>query len=400
MPPAAQIALPFDRLPPARPLEVEPAAAATGEAPVAWIREAPGVSPDLAEEWATLADAASEPNSFAEPWFVAASLAAFGGDRPLRLAEVRRGGKLIGVTVLAIERHYGRSRVSFVQNWCHHQLFLGTPLIRRGEETSFWSALLDALDEAGWASHFLHVRGLVEDGPVHRGLIEATRRRGRGCATVHRESRALLEGGGDPEAYYRAAVRPKKRKEIRRLQTRLAELGELSIGTLGPDEPAGPWCDAFLALEQAGWKGEAGSALACDPRTERFFRRVVAGAQAAGRLQFRRLDLDGQPIAMLVNFLAAPGSFSFKTCFDPEYARFSPGVLIQLDNLDILRRSEIHWMDSCAAEHHAMIDRLWSGRRSIVRVTVRLKGRFLVFAVCRALETGSAVMRRLRGRTR
>ena len=48
-----------------------------------------------------------------------------------------------------------------------------------------------------------------------------------------------------------------------------------------------------------------------------------------------RLDLDGKPLAMLVNFLTAPGSFSFKTAFDEAFSRYSPGVLIQLDNLAI-----------------------------------------------------------------
>ena len=36
---------------------------------------------------------------------------------------------------------------------------------------------------------------------------------------------------------------------------------------------------------------------------------MLAGAWEAGRLQFLRLDLGERPIAMLVNFLAAPGAF-------------------------------------------------------------------------------------------
>ena len=100
---------------------------------------------------------------------------------------------------------------------------------------------------------------------------------------------------------------------------------------------------------------------------------------------------------MLVNFLGTPGAFSFKTCFDEQYARFSPGVLIQLENLQILDRGGVEWMDSCAVPDHPMIDSLWSGRREIVRVTVRLRGfkRSLVFAFCRALETGLVALRRL-----
>ena len=231
---------------------------------------------------------------------------------------------------------------------------------------------------------------------MHRGLAEAAAARGRGCVTVHREARALLAGGLDPRTYFERTVRPKKRKEIRRLQSRLAELGQVQARRLESGDELPAWCDAFLALEKASWKGRVGTALACAPETETFFRSAVAGALAAGRLDFLRLDLDARPVAMLVNFLAAPGAFSFKTCFDEQYSRFSPGVLIQLENLKILDRGGIAWMDSCAVQDHPMIDSLWSGRRDIVRVTVRLKGlrRSLVFAVCRALEIGQVMFRR------
>lgn len=352
------------------------------------VRSAADAIDALAGEWDALAAVASEPNAFAEHWFVAASLATLGAQCDIRLIEVRRGARLIGLLTVSVETGYARLPVAHVENWLHRHAFLGTPLIAAGEEQAFWAAAIAALDAAGWAPNFLHLRGLVEGGPVQRALPGAV---------VHREVRAFLESDLSRAAYYEQAVRQKKRKEIRRLRNRLAELGEIRSHVLDDASALDAWCDTYLALEQAGWKGRGGSALACDAETALFFRRAVAGAWAAGRLQFRRLDLDGKAIAMLVNFLSPPGSFSFKTVFDEDYARFSPGVLIQLDNLDILDSPGIRWMDSCAAEDHPMIDSLWTERRAIVRVTVRLKGarRGLVFALCRALEIGSAAVRRL-----
>ncbi|MBX3561939.1 MAG: GNAT family N-acetyltransferase [Sphingomonas sp.] len=351
-----------------------------------------GIDPRLARDWAALAGQASEPNGFAEHWFVAASLATLRGGRDVRIVEVRRGGAMIGVMPIAIEHRYGRLRVRFLQNWCHHHSFLGTPLIRAGEETAFWTALLDLLDSADWVPGFLHLRGLVEDGPVHRGLIAAR----PGAATVHREARALLCSELSPAAYYEQAVRQKKRKEHRRLRARLAEQGALRAHILGDGRALHAWADAFLALERAGWKGRAGSALACAVDTEGFFRDALAGAWEAGRLQFLRLDLEGRPIAMLVNFLCAPGGFSFKTAFDEAYAHFSPGVLLQIENLGNLGRPDIAWMDSCAAENHPMIEGLWRERRVLARVTVPLKGtrRAATFRACRVIESSWALAKR------
>jgi CelD/BcsL family acetyltransferase involved in cellulose biosynthesis len=347
----------------------------------------------LAAEWTALAETASEPNAFAEHWFVAASLRTLAKGRDIKLLEVRRGDHLIGLLLVETHRGYARLPVRITRNWAHDQMFLYTPLVAAGEECAFWAAALTTLDEAAWAPGLLHLRGLTENGPVHRGLLEA-----RHGVTVHREVRAFLESALSPDAYYEQAVRQKKRKEIRRLKNRLAEEGPIQARMLDDAVQLDAWCSTYLALEKAGWKGREGSSLACSPEGEAFFREAVAAAWQADRLQFLRLDVGETCIAMLVNFLTPPGSFSFKTVFDEAWARFSPGVLIQLENLKILDDPRIHWMDSCAAEDHPMIDSLWTERRAIVRVSVPLKGlkRRVVYALCTGLERASAVVKGLR----
>jgi hypothetical protein len=112
------------------------------------------------------------------------------------------------------------------------------------------------------------------------------------------------------------------------------------------------------------------------------------------------MELDGRPIAMLANFMTPPGSYSFKIAFDEDHARFSPGVLIQIENLRVLERQDVEWMDSCAVEDHPMINSLWAERRRIVRLSVPLAGplRRTTFRVCRLAEDASAAMRRMRAK--
>jgi CelD/BcsL family acetyltransferase involved in cellulose biosynthesis len=351
----------------------------------------------LREDWSALATEASEPNPYAEPWFVAAALHHL-GSRHVRLAEVREGGVLIGVLPLVVDGHYGRVPVRHVHNWRHHQSFLGTPLVRAGRERSFWRALIEGLDRAAWAPGFLHLRDLVEGGALHDALVAAAAELSRPAPAVYREVRAFLSSPLGATAYYEATIRKKKRKELARLRNRLAEEGPLLLRELGPQGDLPAWCDAFLQLERSGWKGREGSALACHAGTEHFFREALEGARDAGRLQFLALELNDHPVAMLVNFLTPPGSFSFKTAFDEHYARFSPGVLLQIDNLRVLNRPEIAWMDSCAAEKHPMINSLWAERRPLLRVTLPLSGarRRLAFATARMLESLSAAARRRR----
>ena len=371
--------------------------------PTAVVRfgSAHAVSPALAAAWDDLAADAAEPNSFAERWFACAGLRQFGRGEDggeVRLLQLWEGSRLLGLLPLAVHPCYGRIPMRHVGNWKHANDFLGVPLIRRGRETDFWTHALRALDAAAWAPGFLHINGLVEGGRAHAGLAAAAAALGRPCDVVHRSVRALLADAGSADAYYADTVRKKKRKELARLGRRLAELGALTSTSLSATDDLDAWIEAFLTLEHGGWKGRAGSSLASARGTEAFFRDAVVGAQAAGKLEFRRMDLDGRPVAMLINFIAAPGGFSFKTAFDEAYARYSPGVLIQLDNMSSTARPDVEWMDSCAAENHPMIDSLWGQRRAVVRVSVPLGGfgRAMRFRVARALEDGSARFKRMR----
>ena len=104
------------------------------------------------------------------------------------------------------------------------------------------------------------------------------------------------------------------------------------------------------------------------------------------------LTLDGAPLAMLATFITAPGAYSFKTAFDEDYARFSPGVLLQAENLAMLERPEIGWTDSCATPDHLMIDHLWRERRPIKRHSLAIGGRARqkLFSLLVRHETGHA----------
>ena len=176
------------------------------------------LSPGLAAAWDRLASEASEPNPFAERWCLQSALHLLDPDRHARLVLVRDGsdGPVIGIMPIAAAKHYGRLPLSHVTGWAHPNHFLGVPLVRAGFESLFWSILLGWCDAAPWARTLVQVPRLTEDGPLHRALVEVARVRGGEAETVHREERALLESSLSPEDYWDAAVRPKKRKELRR----------------------------------------------------------------------------------------------------------------------------------------------------------------------------------------
>lgn len=84
----------------------------------------------------------------------------------------------------------------------------------------------------------------------------------------------------------------------------------------------------------------------------------------------------GTTVAMKCNLLAGDAVFCFKIAFDEEWARFSPGVLLEVENVERFHAGEATWMDSCADPDNAMINRLWPDRRRISTLLVPCGGVF------------------------
>ncbi|GGC22430.1 hypothetical protein GCM10011371_07640 [Novosphingobium marinum] len=324
--------------------------------------------------WDALALSASEPNPFFESWYLLPSLRALDRDGSVEIVRFALGGRLSGLIPMVRKARHYRHPLPNRATWMHGNCFLGAPLVARGAEEAFWEALLEHLDRVPGTSLFLHLPAMPLGGRLFEALQAVVRAQSRFAAIVRCEERALLASHLSPEAYFEAAISGKKRKELRRQTKRLREEGDTRFDGRTDSDGIVEWTQDFLSLEASGWKGRAGSAMASHPGTRALFEHALAGAAERGRLERLSLLLDGKPIAMLATFLAAPGAFSYKTAFAEDYARFSPGVLLQRENLAVLANEDIAWSDSCASADHPMIDHIWRERRAIGSVSVAVGG--------------------------
>lgn len=337
--------------------------------------------------WQSLASRTATPNPFFEPWYLLPALRQFDPQGRGRLATLIADGKLVGLMPLAFERRYHGHPIPHLASWSHANQFFGAPLIAAGYERAFWHALLDWAYRHCGSALFLHLATLAFDSEAFAALGEVCAERGNPFRVVHREKRAALHAGPTPDQHLAACLTKKRRKELDRKRRRLEELGALEFSRHTDEASLDDWIDHFLLLERAGWKGKAGSALACDMRTESLFREALAGAARDGRLERIAFHLDGRPIAMLASFVTPPHVFSYKTAFDESLAKLSPGLLLQVENLQVLGRADIEMTDSCASPDHPMIDHFWRDRRAIGNVTIGIGG-----PVRRAVGAGLAAL--------
>lgn len=359
-------------------------------------------APDRQAQWDDLATHACESNAFYHPALLRPALDLLDTDGAVRPLEVYDGASLIGLLPVETMARHGNFPFANVRNMTHGQCFFGAPLLRRGHEEAAWAGLLAQLDAAPWSGMFLHLIGQDADGPAMAALTRVCASQGRRIDMVERYERALLHSDLDAETYWQTHVRAKKRKELRRLVNRLEEVGEVRHRRLEDGAQLPEWCQAFLALEASGWKGEGGTALDNEGASRAYFLEICANAFAAGLLDMLRIDVDGRAIAMLVSFRHLKGSFSYKIAIDEAFGRYSPGILVQYDNLFAVQGDpQLDWMDSCAVADHAMIDSLWGERRAIAQYRIALKGgglrrigRAAVMPLCMTIE---ALLRRWRG---
>ncbi|NOX84060.1 MAG: GNAT family N-acetyltransferase [Alphaproteobacteria bacterium] len=340
--------------------------------------------------WRALSDELAEENPFFEPWALLPALQHF-ADPKVKLACIWRGPgreQLVGFAPMRVMRGYARLPLRYWATWMHRHCYYGAPLIRRGYEKAAMAALMELLCDGPHSQAMLRLPHLASTGAAARAVAIAADDDQRHHYSAGEFSRAALIAGGDAAATPEAVLGKKRAGKLQRQRNRLGERGNPSIRTLTDGRECARWTEEFLALEGKGWKGQRGTSLNSHYADADWFRAAVKGAFEAGKLRFMRLDLDGRPIAMLVGWGAGSGC-SFKTCYDPEFARYSPGVLLEIENTKaLLSDPDFAMMDSCAASDHPMINSLWKGRRTITGVNIsgRAPVKRVVVRLCQALE--------------
>lgn len=327
-------------------------------------------------DWQDLAENALEPNPFYEPWMALPALEL----EPERNVEFialwamhpsgRKGERLLcGLFPLAEQVAKGPLPVRMLSLWMHPYCYLCTPLVRGPTARATLGAFFDWVEKGGAGRGLFRFEDVPGDGVFRQLFVEELWNRKWPSFLGDAFTRAFFRPAADAETFLRNAVPSKRRKEYKRQGARLGELGAVRFDELQHPDDVARWADEFAQLEVAGWKGRQNVAVAVRQEHLRFFRTLVRQAALRDRLMLLALRVDGKPIAMKLNLLGGGGGFAFKITYDEHYAKYSPGVLLELENIQQLHaRTDVQWMDSCASPNRFMINHLWPERREFQSV--------------------------------
>jgi CelD/BcsL family acetyltransferase involved in cellulose biosynthesis len=338
--------------------------------------------------WDDLAVHALEPNPFMESFLFLPSLRQYGPGKDLLFLfvygpnQVANGTPtLCGFFPLLRRRTFKGLPIGCLQLW-GHECLLSTPLIRRDKGRETWQCFLDWLATDPESCSLIEFPMLPGEGPVCQHLVDEIR--GRSLLSFQSDcfTRALLCRRESGDAYLQEALSSNRRRDYKRKENRLADLGKLDYRTLESANDLPAWIDWFLQIEASGWKGAEGTALACSTANFSFFREATQAAFKNGQLQLLGLFLDEKPIAIRCNFISGHGSFFYKPAYDESYAKNSPGVLVELQNIRELHRDpRIRFMDSCTSSDNGLLNDLWLDRvilQNLILATGKGWGRMAV----------------------
>jgi hypothetical protein len=216
---------------------------------------------------------------------------------------------------------------------------------------------------------------LFEALPVESDVYRVLMSEAENHHVLSRWERAALKTVGTYDQWLMDNFDQKRRKELKRLRNRFAEQGALVSQSLAAGEDLEPYLQDFLALEQAGWKGERHSSLADDAGLITALRKGLQAAHEKAALRFWRITFDGAPVAALFAIVDKGQAMLGKIAYDEAWSKFSPGVLIILDATQTLFADPaVDIADSNAIPGHPMIERLWRDRLTFTDVLIAPTG--------------------------
>lgn len=249
------------------------------------------------------------------------------------------------------------------------------PVLERDRALPVASAMLRHILASRDLPRVLALPLLALDGDSFVTLTAACEATGSRIDQVERWQRPMMlpQTGDSTEAYLRRSLGQSYKKRMQQFRS-MRKYGALTFrrerGFAARDR-----LPDFLALEAAGWKGEAGSAIARIPSDRAYFQALAAEFAAADGLQIDSLLLDGAPIAMGLLVEHAGTRHFLKIAYDERQSRLSPGRALTIAMLQAdLASTPPLVFDSGAGDGVDAGTYVWGERREIGHVLVSLGG--------------------------
>lgn len=354
-----------------------------------------------AEDWQALCRRAVVPNVFSGPPFV--SIVDESARKRLIVILAWsdengcEGGELVGALLVRVDRTFVpwpfRRLVSPIDSLA----YLGSPVVDRERAGPVLRSLLRAVRTDPRLPKVIEIGDLSME--LFDLLIPIVESEQMTYATFGRRRRAKLDaedGQGLDEAFAVSIAR-----SLERRCRKLAKSGDVQFSSVVEPRAVAVAIEEFLRLEASGWKGKRGTAILCDVAAAAGVRRFARDLARSGDIAIHRLALDGKVLAMGIILTAGRRAFTWRTAYDEDHGRHSPGkMLLEWTTLQLLSDRRFSVTDSLNERDVGMQAETWPGRHEHVDVLIDVRASRrptieIVAAARKAKRLLRASMRRL-----
>jgi Acetyltransferase (GNAT) domain len=329
------------------------------------------LQPHLAE-LRNLADSAIEPNAFYEPWMLVPALQWLYPPKGLQMVLIFRSGVagsqpvLIGFFPLEIKNVYNHFPVKTLSLWRHKFCYLCTPLLHRDYAREALGALMTWMESKSSQGEILEFGQVRGEGPVHDLIVERLWTRAKASLVDVRWVRPCMYRASSAQEFLDRSLSSRHQKDLQKKEKKLCQMGKVEYTCPENAVDAGRWTQGFLTMDAKGWRGRRGLAVSSQPSWSKFFQEAMKSAWEAGRLRMIGLALDSRLVAIKINLSCMGGAFAFMITYDEAYSAYSPGLLLEIENIRRFHQDvSSTWMDSCADQNSPLFTRVWSDKRTI-----------------------------------
>jgi CelD/BcsL family acetyltransferase involved in cellulose biosynthesis len=135
------------------------------------------------------------------------------------------------------------------------------------------------------------------------------------------------------EATYRAKTNSRKRAHHKHRRRQLAERGKVEVVRARTLEELAPALEEGFRIHELRWRNRPDGSGFVTETGMRFNRAVLRGLAEIDATRIVSMLIDGRTVAFSWYFVLGTNVYLHRLAFDPEFSRFSPGMINALDSL-------------------------------------------------------------------
>jgi CelD/BcsL family acetyltransferase involved in cellulose biosynthesis len=283
----------------------------------------------MAAEWDDLHRATAAATPFQRHGWLRAWWDHFGAGRPLAVAVARQGDRLAAALPLLRAHHkIGVLSLRSLESASNDHSFRFGPLCRDDAPDALdaiWAHLRSI--ESTWDLLLLREIAVPEGEEGRERFAVMAARDGHPFGVWRSYASPYLRLEGTWETFL-ADLPGKFRYNLRNRAKKLEGEGTVAFQVVRDGDVSEALLDACFDVERRSWKGEEGSAIACDPTLRSFYRTVARDAAARGALRLNLLRVGERIAAFDLSFQEGARYYCLKISYDPDFARFGAGQLL------------------------------------------------------------------------